>query len=171
MSQHQREFLMQVRQFDTEITPYATSPVLDHPIQLARIAESKESPDTFVTTTTCYDDAMDFAEGVMRHHGERNKSAKHWRLVHGILTDEDNETWGHAWLEHGNIVYESRWYRGQRIFSMTDKAEWLAVWQPQYVHAYTLPEAVRNMRTSKMGNAGPWDERILAVANHYSGEV
>lgn len=165
----QTEFLHMVRQIDTEITPYATAPVLDHPIALSRVMKSRANPDRFLTTTTCYDDAMDFVDGIRKHHKAHNKSIKHWRLMHGVLSDaEGKETWGHAWVERNYIIYESRWHNGERVFSMTEKSMWVEVWRPQYVKGYTLNEAFQAMCASPLRNAGPWDPVVLRAGNHYA---
>jgi hypothetical protein len=156
----------EVGPIDRDFTSFATQPVLNHPIILSRITKSKHNPHRFFTTVQCYDDAMDFIEGVEKHHKMQNMSTKHWRLVHGILQAEGKQ-YGHAWIERNNTVYESRLLSGQRVYSITDKTKWRAWWQPEYVREYTISEAKTAMKNSPMGNAGPWDVRILTVANHF----
>lgn len=158
---------------DCEIAPFATPPQPTHPHCLARIALSQNEPRRFFTTSLCYDDAMDFIEGVIRHHHSRNKSTKHWRLVHGILDGHafERDAWGHAWVERGQTVYDSRLLCGNRVFSIHEKSAWEGFWKPRYVVRYSIPEAQRMMRESKLRNAGPWDPKILNVANHFRQDI
>jgi hypothetical protein len=150
---------------DTEIAPFATEQVLDHPICIQRVARSKANPSRFFMTTLCYDDAMDFAEGVVRHHQRHNKSSKHWRIVHGILQDDEGR-WGHAWVEQGSTVYDSRLLAGERVYAIYERVAYYSVWRPCYTRMYSLPEAKAEMHSSALKNAGPWDSTILMASNH-----
>jgi hypothetical protein len=169
---HVNEYFLGQRtiEVDVEFARFATKFLVEHPVIAQQVAKSQANPGNLYVTKTCYDDAFDFLEGVLTHHKHFNKSTKHWRLCHGILTqlDETGSGWGHAWVELGETVFEGKLLSGQRVYVKSAKKEWCDIWKPKYVKSYTFSEAKAELaKSGRGGNAGPWDPKILGVANHF----
>jgi hypothetical protein len=115
-------------------------------------------------THTCFDDALDYIEALIRQdvHLVRRNSSKLF-VVHGICLKPEGPTKGepfaHAWVEDEYSEPEARVWQGgilngERIFYALDRVEFFQRMRVQECTRYTLREASdHNHRTN---HYGPW---------------
>ena len=108
-------------------------------------------------TGKCFDDALDFLEHMLKTE-DRTAEIERYRLVHGIMLDDQGQPYSHAWVEYGEWVFHGCFLGGIRGYAQIAKVEYYPGMKVQETREYTIPEAwAENRRT---GHYGPWEARF-----------
>lgn len=119
-----------------------------------------EAAENIYPTHTCFDDALDYLELVLRAQGR--KSLRRLVVVHGIcLHEETSEPFAHAWVEQGDEVHHAGILRGERVWVTIPRDDYYRELRIQDTTRYTPLEAVRRNRAT--GHYGPWEPQYQAL--------
>ena len=116
-------------------------------------------------THECFDDAIDF----MVQQLKIDPSLMHKRdllLVHGICLTPDGKPFAHAWVEQGNIVWNSGNLLEQKIYTAIDRKQFYSECRVTHSTKYSPREMIAYNVT--FNNFGPWvlEYRKLCLDNH-----
>lgn len=114
-------------------------------------------------THTCFDDALEFIESLVKEKRSVSKLAD-YRLAHGILLNSKGELYSHAWVESKAHCYHSGLLSGEKVMAVIDRVEYYEGMRVQERTLYTIRQAYReNYRT---GYFGPWKERYMRLCRN-----
>ena len=100
----------------------------------------------------CYPFAIEMAQAAA--DDELNDLSK-FKVVHGRANDKfSGESYLHAWVEKGDLVFDWQTSRGERADGIP-KAVYYDIFQPEAHEEYTAKETIINCVESGM-KAGPW---------------
>lgn len=107
-------------------------------------------------THTCFDDALDYFELLLRAGTARELILGHV-VVHAVCCAPDGEHYVHAWVELADEVIQCGIVAGERVYYSMSRAELGTAIPIVEETRYTVREAYEeNCRT---GHYGPWVER------------
>ena len=101
----------------------------------------------------CYPYAVEMAQAASKE--EYNDLAK-FKIVHGRITDKWNgESFLHAWLEKGDMIFD--WQTRSTKPEGVPRDVYYDFYQPEPHETYTAEEVLVNC--VKAGQAGPWTDK------------
>jgi hypothetical protein len=102
----------------------------------------------------CYPHAIKMARSSSK---EEFKDLTKFKVVHGRVTDKfSGESYLHAWVEKGDLVFDWQTSRGERSDGVP-KAAYYDIFQPEAHEEYTAEETLQNCKETKQ--AGPWTDK------------
>jgi hypothetical protein len=112
-------------------------------------------------THTCFDDAVEFVEAMVRAGAPE---ASELVIVHAVCRAEFDgigRDYAHAWVEHGDQVFDAFLLEGARFYAIFPRDWFYARRDVQRAIGYSLQAAYReNQRTVSFG---PWDPDLLEL--------
>lgn len=123
---------------------------------------------TIRPTHRCFDDALDFFTEVLeRSHVEQHHAE--YTVVHAACADSRGELFAHAWVEHGELVWQGGILDGVRVFYAASKATAFP-FEICNERRYSLSQALAENWQS--GHYGPWVPALAQLcANGRAPEI
>ncbi len=118
-------------------------------------------------TGSCFDDALDFLEGLAKEHNPILRTGR-LLLVHAICLAPDGHEYSHAWVEQDEkfVIFRGIWLGVKNYFAASID-EYYRDAKVKDTTKYTPQQACIENHNS--GNYGPWVERYKKLCG--KGEI
>ena len=119
---------------------------------------------TIHPTHTCFDDAVEFIEELIKEHPDKLEDIKtSLLLVHGICLLPNGQRYAHGWVEDNKT--DSCYFKGivesECVFLQADRPGFYENFKVQETTKYTLWQV--HLENMLSGTFGPWDKKYLAL--------
>lgn len=118
-------------------------------------------------TNTCFDDALDFLDHLLREAADlgREDFEDRFVLVHGICRCPEGELYAHAWVEQdGALVWQAGLAFAFKVYVSQRAQEFYAERRVVEFTRYTVKEAIAI--NDETGHYGPWKEKYRRLCKN-----